>query len=155
MNYNLSLSRRSLLQGLAGTAITTAAFGLGGAPTALANAAFAPKKQGKLQVAYINQQQAAQSDQRTQAGFEKWMADNAIDWDVVISDAKGDPGTLSNMISDAVTKGVNAIVVAFGTLTAAQGALEQVVRGRGVPGRRGGAGASGRSGLRGVGRLPD
>lgn len=130
MKYNPYISRRSVLQGLAGAAVTTAAFGLGANPAAVAKAAMAPKRAaaqtGPLQIAYINQQQAAQSDQRAQAGFEQWMTDNAIEWDVVVSDAKGDPGTLSNMISDAVTKEVDAIVVAFGTLTAAQGALEQV-----------------------------
>ena len=66
MKYNPQISRRSVLQGLAGAALTTAAFGLGAAPTAIAKASLPPRRPAthtkKLQIAYINQQQAAKSD---------------------------------------------------------------------------------------------
>lgn len=142
-------SRRSFLRASAGAAAATSVYGLSAcagpnqaapqaaptvaaAATAPAAAEAAPAQSGKLQVAWVAQQQAAQSDQRALQGFEDWMAQNGVDWDVAVTDAKGDPGTLSNMVSDAVTRQVDAIIVAFGTLTAAQGALQQVAA-SGIP----------------------
>lgn len=83
---------------------------------------------GKSQISltWVAQQQAAQSDQRALKGFEDHISAKNLDWDVTVADAKGDPGTLSKMVTDAATRGSDAIIVAFGTLTAAQGALKDV-----------------------------
>jgi len=69
---------------------------------------------------------AAQSNQRTVQGFQDYLKAKGFSWNATITDAKGDPGTLSNMVADAVSRKVDAIVVLFGTLTAAQGALKTV-----------------------------
>lgn len=142
MAKRTNISRRNFLRASASAMAATSVYGLAGcAPNATQSAATAvptaaaatapaaeaaPAQNGKLKVAWIAQQQAAQSDQRALKGFQDWMANDKIDWDVAVTDAKGDPGTLSNMVSDAVTRQVDAIIVAFGTLTAAQGALQQV-----------------------------
>ena len=83
---------------------------------------------GKSQISltWVAQQQAAQSGQRALKGFQNYVKSKNLDWDVTVTDAKGDPGTLSKMVTDAATRGSDAIIVAFGTLTAAQGALKNV-----------------------------
>lgn len=84
------------------------------------------RQRDDLTVAFIAQQMAAQSNQRVLEGFENWVENSGVQWDVVISDAQGDPGELSAVIEDSVSREVDAIIVAFGTLTAAQGALQSV-----------------------------
>ena len=81
-----------------------------------------------LNVAVLGQQMSAQSDQRAWDGMQAWMKNTGVDktWNVNLSDAKGDPGKLVSQIQDAVTANVDAIVVLFGTLTAAHAALETV-----------------------------
>jgi ribose transport system substrate-binding protein len=91
-----------------------------------------PRRQSSLTVAHIAQQMSAQSDQRTLKGWEDWLAAAGLSWDVTVSNAEGSPETLSAMIEDAVSRKVDAIVVTFGTLTAAQGALQSVAA-AGIP----------------------
>jgi ribose transport system substrate-binding protein len=81
-----------------------------------------------LKVAVIGQQMSAQSDQRAWAGMQSWMKGVGVDktWNINLTDAKGDPGELVSQMQDAVTANVDAIVVLFGTLTAAHAALETV-----------------------------
>lgn len=83
---------------------------------------------GKSQISltWVAQQQSAQSGQRALEGFRAHVKSKNLNWDVTVTDAKGDPGTLSKMVTDAATRGSDAIIVAFGTLTAAQGALNNV-----------------------------
>ncbi len=105
---------------VAATMPKMAEFVLGSTP---ANAA------GKaLNVAVLGQQMSAQSDQRSWAGLQAWLKGVGLDktWNVNLTDAKGDPGALVSEIEDAVTAKVDAIVVLFGTLTAARAALEAV-----------------------------
>lgn len=92
----------------------------------------AEAKKKELTVAFIVQQLSAQSGQHSVDAFEKYVADESLPWDVRVQDAKGDPGTLSSMMTDAATSGVDGIVVAYGTLTAAQTALKAVEK-SGVP----------------------
>ncbi|MBN9068021.1 MAG: sugar ABC transporter substrate-binding protein [Rhizobiales bacterium] len=124
-----ALSRRDLLNwtGKIGGAAAVAAtmpkineFLLGSTP---AHAADKP-----LNVAVLGQQMSAQSDQRSWAGMQAWIKGVGVDksWKVNLTDAKGDPGKLVSQIQDAVTSKVDAIVVLFGTLTAAHAALESV-----------------------------
>ncbi len=84
------------------------------------------RQRDDITVAFIVQQMAAQSGQRALAGYENWVENSGVNWETVVTDAQGDPGQLSSMVEDAVSREVDAIVVAFGTLTAAQGALETV-----------------------------
>jgi ribose transport system substrate-binding protein len=92
----------------------------------------AEAKKKPLKIAFIVQQLSAQSGQHSVAAFEKYVKDEALPWDVRVQDAKGDPGTLSAMMTDAATARVDGIVVAYGTLTAAQTALK-AVEASGVP----------------------
>jgi ribose transport system substrate-binding protein len=91
-----------------------------------------PRQKKELKIAYLCQQLSAQSNQRVKAGFENWLKASGLPWDVTVTDAKGDPGQLSATIEDAVSRGVDAIIVTFGTLTAAQGALQAVAK-AGIP----------------------
>jgi|GEM_PF-226784 len=79
-----------------------------------------------LTVTFVAQQMSAESNQRSLKGFQDYLKGKNLSWNVTVTDAKGDPGTLSNMVTDAATRKVDAIVIAFGTLTAAQGALKAV-----------------------------
>ena len=126
-NETGALSRRDLLgwTGRIGGAAAVAAtmpkmseFILGSTP---AHAADKP-----LNIAVIGQQMSAQSDQRSWDGMQSWMKGVGVDkkWKVNLTDAKGDPGKLVSQIQDAVTAKVDAIIVLFGTLTAAHAALE-------------------------------
>lgn len=128
-NNDGAISRRDLLGWtgkIGGTAAVVAAmpqlseFVLG------STAAYAAGK--PLRVVVIGQQMSAQSDQRSWAGMQSWMKGVGVDktWNVSLTDAKGDPGKLVSQMQDAVTAKVDAIVVLFGTLTAAHAALESV-----------------------------
>lgn len=122
-------TRRSLLGGLglAGAALgggaQLAQFVLGSRP--------AMAQTGKpLAVAVVAQQMAAQSDQRSWDGFQQWLKTTGLDksWKITQTDAKGDPAQLVSQIEDAITAKADAILVMYGTLTAAHSALEDLAR---------------------------
>jgi len=122
-------SRRSLIKGVglgaaALTGLKLAEFSLGSTP-ARAQAGAKPVK-----FAVIAQQMAAQSDQRSWAGLQHWLKTTGLDktWQVTQTDAKGDPGALVSQIEDAITAKADAIMVLFGTLTAAHSALQDLER---------------------------
>lgn len=124
-------TRRSLLGGLglAGAASVMggaqlAQFALGSTP------AFAQAGGKPLSVAVVAQQMAAQSDQRSWDGFQQWLKTTGLDktWKVTQTDAKGDPGQLVSQIEDAITAKADAILVLYGTLTAAHSALEDLAK---------------------------
>ena len=81
-----------------------------------------------LKVAVIAQQMSAQSDQRSWAGFKQWLGKTGLDkvWQINQTDAKGDPGQMVSQIQDAITAKSDAILVMFGTLTAAKSALDSL-----------------------------
>lgn len=85
-------------------------------------------KNKELTIAFLVQQLSAQSGQHSLAAFRQYVKDEQLPWKLNVLDAKGDPGTLSSQMTDAATAGVDAIVVAYGTLTAAQGALSEVAK---------------------------
>ena len=99
-------------------------FALGSQP------AFAQQGGRAVTVAVVAQQMSAQSDQRSWAGLQQWLKTTGLDhkWHVTLTDAKGDPGTLVNQLQDAVTSKADAILVMYGTLTAAHSALADIER---------------------------
>src|SRR5271157_6311870 len=109
-----TLSRRELLGGSLGMigAAQLASFALTSTP-AMAQAA------KPLKVAVIAQQMSAQSDQRSWAGLQQWLAKTGLDkvWQINQTDAKGDPGQMVSQIQDAITAKSDAILVMYGTLT--------------------------------------
>jgi ribose transport system substrate-binding protein len=130
------ISRRNFLRT---SAVGAAGMGMfGSLPSVLANyplshvAADVARQKEDISVAFLVQQLSAQSGQRVKAGFESWLENAGLSWDVNVSDAKGDAGQLSAQIEDAVSRGVDAIVITFGTLTAAQGALQSIAE-SGIP----------------------
>jgi ribose transport system substrate-binding protein len=81
-----------------------------------------------LRIAVVAQQMSAQSDQRSWEGFKQWLAKSGLDktWQIKQTDAKGDPGQLVSQIEDAITAKSDAILVLYGTLTAAKSALDNL-----------------------------
>ncbi len=117
-------TRRSLLRTMGGAAALAgtaqlAQFAIGSEP-ARAQANAKPVK-----LAVVAQQLSAQSDQRSWTGFQQWLSKTGLNksWQVNMTDAKGDPGALVSQIENAITAKSDAILVMYGTLTAAHSAL--------------------------------
>ena len=123
-------TRRRLLGGLGlGAAaamggVQLSQFTLGSTP------ALAQTKAKPVKLAVVAQQMSAQSDQRSWAGFQQWLKATGLDksWQVDMTDAKGDPGALVSQIENAITGKSDAILVMYGTLTAAHSALDDLTR---------------------------
>lgn len=123
-------SRRDLLKGLglgaaALSGVKLAEFALGSTPAHAQTAR-------PVNLAVIAQQMSAQSDQRSWAGLQQWLKTTGLEktWHITQTDAKGDPGALVSQIEDAITAKADAIMVLFGTLTAAHSALQDLERSR-------------------------
>ncbi len=117
-------TRRGVLQGLAGAGIAAggvqlAQFALGSTP------AHAQAQTKPIKLAVVAQQMSAQSDQRSWVGLQQWLKATGLgqSWHVDLTDAKGDPGALVSQVENAITGKSDAILVMFGTLTAAHSAL--------------------------------
>ncbi len=128
------MTRRNFLQAsalsAAGLSLLGANFGkaLASGEYVFGHTSLKPRLKDDLNVAHIAQQMSAQSDQRTLNGWNDWIKRTGVKWNVTVTNAEGSPEKLSAMIEDAVSKKVDAIVVTFGTLTAAQGALQSVAK---------------------------
>ena len=92
--------------------------------------AVAQDKTRPIKLAVVAQQMSAQSDQRSWAGLQQWLKKTGFDktWQVSMTDAKGDPGTLVSQLENAITARSDAILVMYGTLTAAHSALADLTR---------------------------
>ncbi|WP_112310527.1 substrate-binding domain-containing protein [Pseudogemmobacter bohemicus] len=78
-----------------------------------------------LDIVMVNSNAAAQSDQRTKAGFEAWIAENGkSDWNVSYLDSGGSGEATATNIQDAANRGVDAIVVTMADLRASRAALD-------------------------------
>jgi ribose transport system substrate-binding protein len=125
----LAPTRRSLLGGFGAAAV--AALGTAGAARfALGSDPAFAQDARPVNVAVVAQQMSAQSDQRSWAGFQQWLKSTGLDtkWHVSMTDAKGDPGALVSQVEDAITAKKDAILVMYGTLTAAHSALADLAR---------------------------
>lgn len=122
-NQDPEPARRRLLGMAAAVGGAQFAQMLMGSTPAMAQAAGKP-----LRVAVIAQQMSAQSDQRSWDGFQQWTKKAGVDktWQIKQTDAKGDPGQLVSQIEDAITAKSDAILVMYGTLTAAKSALDSL-----------------------------
>ena len=92
--------------------------------------AVAQDKTKPIKLAVVAQQMSAQSDQRSWAGLQQWLKTTGFDktWQVNMTDAKGDPGALVSQLENAITAKSDAILVMYGTLTAAHSALADLTR---------------------------
>lgn len=78
-----------------------------------------------LDIVMINSNAAAQSDQRTKAGFEDWIKEHGkTDWNVSFLDSGGKGEATASNIQDAASRGVGAIVVTMADLRASRAALD-------------------------------
>ena len=78
-----------------------------------------------LDIVMVNSNAAAQSDQRTKAGFEAWIAEHGkSDWNVSYLDSGGSGEATATNIQDAANRGVDAIVVTMADLRASRAALD-------------------------------
>ena len=128
-DHHAGRTRRGLLRGIGGAAaaaggLQLANFALGRQP------ARAQDKAKPVKLAVVAQQLSAQSDQRSWAGLQQWLKTTGLDktWNVDMTDAKGDPGALVSQIENAITAKSDAILVMYGTLTAAHSALVDLER---------------------------
>lgn len=77
-----------------------------------------------LDVVMVNSNAAAQSDQRTRAGFEAWLKSSGKDWNVSFLDSAGSGEATASNIQDAASRGVDAIIVTMADLRASSAALK-------------------------------
>lgn len=120
------LSRRQVLRSLGAVAATVPAVQFA---EFMASATPAYASDGRpIKVAVINQQLAAQSGQRSWDGLQTWLKASGLDnkWTITSFDAKGDPGALVTQVENAITAKVDAVLVMYGTLTAARSALQSL-----------------------------
>lgn len=100
------------ISGIAAACSVAALLGVAGAASA-------------LDVVMINSNAAAQSDQRTKAGFEAWIKENnKSDWNVSYLDSGGSGEATASNIQDAASRGVDAIVMTMADLRASRAALD-------------------------------
>ncbi len=78
-----------------------------------------------LDIAVVNSNAAAQSDQRVKAGLEAWMQETGkTDWNVTYLDSGGSGEATASNIQDAASRGVDAIIVTMADLRASRSALD-------------------------------
>lgn len=85
-----------------------------------------------VEIAWVHQQVAAQSEQRVKAGFEEWLAKTGADWNVSYLDSGGAAERIASNMQDATTRGVDAIIVTMADLRASRTAIDAAVS-QGIP----------------------
>lgn len=85
-----------------------------------------------VEIAWVHQQTAAQSEQRVKAGFEEWLAKTGADWNVSYLDSGGAAERIASNMQDAATRGVDAIIVTMADLRASRTAIDAAVS-QGIP----------------------
>ncbi|WP_292056890.1 substrate-binding domain-containing protein [Martelella sp.] len=88
--------------------------------------------QDSLDVAWVHSNAAAQSEQRVKAGFEEWLGENGYDWNVSFLDSQGSGEATASNLQDAVSRGVDAIIITMSDLRASKAAIDVALE-AGVP----------------------
>jgi ribose transport system substrate-binding protein len=91
-----------------------------------------PSSGEKLEIAWLLSKATAQADQRALEGFQAYIKDNGLDWNVSVSDGKGSAATSADLIENAVQRGSDAIVLSMTDMRASQAALEHA-KSAGIP----------------------
>lgn len=91
-----------------------------------------PATDGTLEIAWLLSKATAQADQRALDGFNAFIADNGLDWNVNVSDGKGSAATSADLIENAVQRGSDAIILSMTDMRASQAALEHA-QSAGIP----------------------
>ena len=97
-----------------------------GAMTTMATSASA------LDIAWVHSNAAAQSEQRVKAGFEAGVQEKGVDWNVSFLDSQGSGEATASNLQDAVSRGVDAIIITMSDLRASKAAIDVAVQ-AGVP----------------------
>jgi ribose transport system substrate-binding protein len=95
----------------------------------LAAPAFA---QDPVEIAWVHSNAAAQSEQRVQAGFEAWLEEQGLDWQVSYLDSGGSGDATASNLQDAAARGVDAIIITMSDLRASRAAIDAAVA-SGIP----------------------
>ena len=85
-----------------------------------------------LDIAWVNSNAAAQSEQRVNAGFDAWLEETGHDWSVTNLDSRGSGEATASNIEDAVSRGVDAIIITMADLRASRAAINSAVE-AGIP----------------------
>lgn len=85
-----------------------------------------------LEIAWVHANAAAQSEQRVKAGFDAWLAENGLDWNVNLLDSGGSGERTAANLEDATSRGVDAIIITMGDLRASRAAIDGAVE-AGIP----------------------
>lgn len=76
-----------------------------------------------LELAWVHQAAASQSEQRVKAGFEAWAEENGIDWNISFMDSGGSAETIASNMQDATSRAVDAIIVTMADLRSSRAAI--------------------------------
>ncbi|TNC62908.1 substrate-binding domain-containing protein [Rubellimicrobium roseum] len=85
-----------------------------------------------LEVAWVHSNAAAQSEQRVRAGFEAWLAEQGLNWNVSFLDSGGSGEATATNLQDAASRGVDAIIITMSDLRASRAAIDAAVQ-AGIP----------------------
>lgn len=88
------------------------------------DAAPAGAPSAELDIVWVHMSPAAQSEQRSYAGFDAYIQEMGWEWDVTEVNSDGSGEKMANNIEDAVAKGCDAIIVSMADLRASSAALE-------------------------------
>jgi len=83
-----------------------------------------------MTVAWIHATAAAQSEQRTKAGFDAWLKETGKDWRVTLLDSGGSGERTATNIQDAASRGVDAIIISMADLGASRAAINAAIQAR-------------------------
>lgn len=95
-------------------------------------AASSAAAQDPIEIAWVYANAAAQSEQRVQAGFEAWLAEQGLDWEVSYLDSGGSGEAQATNLQDAASRGVDAIIITMSDLRASRAAVDAAVA-AGIP----------------------
>lgn len=85
-----------------------------------------------LDIAWVHSNAAAQSEQRVKAGFESWLGEKGYNWIISFLDSKGSGEATAVNLQDAVSRGVDAIIITMSDLRASKAAIDVALK-AGVP----------------------
>ena len=106
---------------------TTAAATNAGETTAaaVAETTAAAGTNGEVDLVWVHMSPAAQSEQRSYAGFDAYLKEKGWNWKVTEVSSDGSGEKMASNIEDAVAKGCDAIVVSMADLRASSAALKK------------------------------
>lgn len=97
-----------------------------------AGAGTAVNAQEALDIAWVHSNAAAQSEQRVKAGFEAWLSEKGYGWNVSFLDSQGSGEATASNLQDAVSRGVDAIIITMSDLRASKAAIDVALQ-AGIP----------------------